>query len=123
LSKAIGMIIKGNDSGSKPKIREPDPFMFQLLKTLHFYPTVQLHFQDHPDMFKSTQLGQLYVILLKGSALDCFKPALLNPNKAIWLSDLTLFIEELKAKFGTYDPIGKAEAELKALRCMIVIKL
>src|SRR5882672_5528042 len=24
--KAIDMVIKGNDSGSKPKLREPDPF-------------------------------------------------------------------------------------------------
>jgi len=53
---------------------------------------------------------------LKGSALDCFEPALLDPNEPIWLSDLTLFIEELKTKFGTYDPIGEAEAELEALR-------
>ena len=53
---------------------------------------------------------------LKGSALDCFEPALLNPNKPIWLSDLTLFIEELKINFRTQDPVGEAEAELEGFR-------
>jgi len=67
-------------------------------------------------MFKSDTAKVNYMLsYLKGSALDCFEPALLNPNEPIWLSDLTLFIEELKANFGTYDPIGKAEAELEAL--------
>ena len=33
-----------------------------------------------------------------------------------WLSDFALFIEELEANFGTYDPVGKAETELEGLR-------
>src|SRR5882724_9686373 len=68
-------------------------------------------------MFKSDTAKVNYMLsYLKGSALDCFEPALLNPNEPIWLSDLTLFIEELEANFGTYDSIGKSEAELEALR-------
>jgi len=39
---------------------------------------------------------------------------LLYLNESSWLSDL-LFIQELKTNFGTYNPIGKAEAELKGL--------
>jgi len=67
-------------------------------------------------MFKSDTAKVNYMLsYLKGSALDCFEPTLLNLNEPIWLSDLTLFIEELEANFGTYDPIGKAEAELEAL--------
>ena len=34
-----------------------------------------------------------------------------------WASDFDLFVVELEANFGTYDPVGKAEAELKGL-CM-----
>jgi len=40
----------------------------------------------------------------------------LDPNEPIWLSDLTLFIEELETNFGTYNPVSEAEAELEALR-------
>src|SRR5882672_8749270 len=68
-------------------------------------------------MFKSDTAKVNYMLsYLKGSALDCFEPTLLDPNKPKWLSDLTLFIEELEANFGTYDPVGKAEAELEALQ-------
>ena len=38
-------------------------------------------------------------------------------DEPAWLSDFRLFIQELKSKFGTYDPIGEAKAELEAL-CM-----
>src|SRR5882724_10127908 len=93
--KAIGMIIKGNDSGSKPKIREPDPFNGSNSRKLcTFIRQCKLHFQDHTDMFKSKTDKVNYMLsYLTCSALDCFNPALLNPNKAIWLLDLTLFIE------------------------------
>jgi len=53
---------------------------------------------------------------LKGTALDCFESAILDPIKPPWLSDFNLFLEELEANFGTYDPVGEAEAELKGLR-------
>src|SRR5882724_7206589 len=67
-------------------------------------------------MFKSDTAKVNYILSYpKGSAFDCFEPALLNPNEPIWLSDLTLFIKELEANFGTYNPIGEAEAELEAL--------
>ena len=52
---------------------------------------------------------------LKGMALDCFEPALLETPEPMWLSDFTLFLEELEASFGSYDPVGKAEAELEGL--------
>src|SRR5882724_5551378 len=68
-------------------------------------------------MFKSDTAKVNYMLsFLKGSALDCFEPALLDPNEPIWLSDLTLCIEELETNFGTYNPVGEAEAELEALR-------
>src|SRR6266481_6352738 len=54
---------------------------------------------------------------LKGMALDCFDPVLLETPKPMWLSDFTLFLEELEASFSSYNPISKAEAELEGL-CM-----
>ena len=51
--------------------------------------------------------------------LECFDPRLFADDEPAWLFDFGLFIQELKANFGTYDPIGEAEAELEAL-CMQV---
>src|SRR5882724_5918413 len=114
--KAISIII-GNDSGSKPKLREPDPFDGSNSRKLHtFILQCKLNFRDRPEMFKSDTAKVNYMLsFLKGSALDCFEPALLDPNEPIWLLDLTLFIKELETNFGTYDPIGEAEAKLEAL--------
>ena len=52
---------------------------------------------------------------LKGSALECFEPALLDSVEPLWLSDFDLFLEELQTNFGVYDPVGEAEAELEEL--------
>src|SRR6266481_1464416 len=54
---------------------------------------------------------------LKGTALDCFEPMFLETPKPTWLSDFAHFLEELEASFGSYDPIGEAEAKLEGL-CM-----
>src|SRR5882724_5365918 len=115
--KAVSMII-GNNSGSKPKLWEPDPFDGSDSRKLRtFILQCKLNFRDRQDVFKSNTAKVNYMLsYLKGSALDCFEPALLDPNEPIWLSDLTLFIEELETNFGTYDPVGEAEAELEALR-------
>ena len=32
-----------------------------------------------------------------------------------WASDFDLFVMDLEANFGTYDPVGKAEAKLEGL--------
>jgi len=57
-----------------------------------------------------------YVLsFLKGTALDCFESAILDPIKPPWLSYFKSFLEELAANFGTYDPVGKAEAKLEGL--------
>ena len=52
---------------------------------------------------------------LKGTALDCFESAVLDPIKPQWLLDFDLFVKELKANFRTYNPVSKAEAELEGL--------
>src|SRR5882724_12477389 len=118
--KAIDKIIKANygSSKSKPKLREPDSFNgsdSQKLRT--FILQCKLNFQDRPYQFQDDTTKVNYILShLKGSALDCFKPTLLDPIEPLWLSDLNLFIEELETNFGTYDPVSEAEAELEGLR-------
>ena len=69
-------------------------------------------------MFEDDTEKVNYVLsYLKGTALDCFESAVLDPFKPQWLLDFDLFVEELEANFGTYDPVGEAEAELEGL-CM-----
>ena len=61
--KAIGMIIKGNDLGSKPKLWEPDPFDgsdSQKLRT--FILQCKLNIWDRPDMFKSDTAKVNYML-------------------------------------------------------------
>ena len=53
---------------------------------------------------------------LKGSALDCFEPGLLDSEEPAWLSDFTLFVQELEDNFGSYDLVGEVEAKLEGLR-------
>jgi len=68
-------------------------------------------------MFEDNTNKVNYVLsYLKGTALDCFKSTVLDPIEPQWLSDFDLFIKELEANFGTYDPVSEAEAKLEGLR-------
>src|SRR5882724_3867842 len=119
-AKAIDKIVKANysSSKSKPKLREPNPFDgSNSQKLCTFILQCKLNFRDRPDQFQDDTTKVNYILShLKGSTLDCFEPALLDPIEPIWLSDLNLFIEELETNFGTYDPVSEAEAELEGLR-------
>src|SRR5882724_6770555 len=69
-------------------------------------------------MFEDNTNKVNYVLsYLKGTALDCFESAILDPIEPQWLLDFNLFVDELEANFGTYDPVREAEAKLKGL-CM-----
>ena len=75
-----------------------------------------MNFRDRKDLFWDDSTKVNYILsYLKGPALDCFEPRLLEPIEPMWLSDYDLFISELEANFGTYDPIAEAEAELEGL--------
>src|SRR5882724_2019425 len=119
-TKAIYKIFKANYGSSKSKLKlwEPDPFNgsdSQKLRT--FILQCKLNFRDHLNQFQDDTTKVNYILShLKGSTLDCFEPALLDPIEPIWLLDLNLFIEEFETNFGTYDPVGEAEAELEGLR-------
>src|SRR5882724_10439990 len=116
-AEAISKVLKTNNS-SKPKLQEPDPFDGSNSHKLRtFMLQCKLNFRDCKDIFEDDTDKVNYVLsFLKGTVPDCFESAILDPIKPPWLSDFNLFIEELKANFGTYDPVSEAEAELKGLR-------
>src|SRR5882724_5305252 len=116
IAEAIGKVLKTNNS--KPKLREPDPFDGSDPRKLRtFILQCKLDFRDRKEAFEDNSDKVNYVLsYLKGTALDCFESTVLDPIEPLWLSDFDLFIEELETNFGTYDPIGEAEAELEGLR-------
>src|SRR5882672_9961370 len=116
-AKAIGELVKIGGS-SKPKLGEPDPFNGSNSRKLRtFILQCRLNFRDHPDLFQEDKSKVNYVLsYLKGTALDCFKSTIFDPNKPDWASNFDLFSKELASNFGTYDPVSEAEAELEGLR-------
>ena len=118
MANAINDLVKSN-LPSRVKIREPDPFDSSDPKKLHtFLLQCKLNFQDHKDLFQDKTTKVNYVLsYLKGTALYCFEPGLLDPIKPAWCSNFNLFSDKLEANFGTFDPVGEAEAELEGL-CM-----
>src|SRR5882724_6730999 len=117
ITEAIGKVLKTNNS-SKPKLWEPDPFNGSNSHKLRtFILQCKLNFQDFKDLFEDDTNKVNHVLsFLKGTALDCFESAILDPIEPQWLSDFDLFIEELEANFRTYDPVSEAEAKLEGLR-------
>ena len=117
MANAINALVQSSVP-SRVKLREPDTFDGSNPKKLRtFLLHCKLNFRDCPDLFPDGNTKVNYVFsYLKGSALECFKPGLLDPTMPVWASDFDLFITELEANFGTYDPIGKAEAKLEGLQ-------
>src|SRR5882724_9025207 len=114
---AINKLVQSHTSMSKPKLWEPGPFNGSNPKKLHtFIFQCKLNFRDRKDLFSTKEDKVNYALShLKGIALDCFEPILLGLHDPIWLSDFNLFVMELENNFGSFDPKGEAEAELKAL--------
>src|SRR6266481_6918507 len=116
LASAIDQVVKSNLL-NKVKLRDPNPFDrsdTQKLRT--FVLQCKLNFRDRSNLFQDDTTKVNYMLsYLKGMALDCFEPALLEMPEPAWLSDFAIFLEELEASFGSYDPVGEAEAELEGL--------
>ena len=86
-------------------------------RAMPYFPLqCKLNFQDHQDLLQKDTTKVNYVLsFLKGSALDCFEPGLLDPIEPAWASDFNLFSEELENNFGTFDPTREAKAKLEGL--------
>ena len=105
----------------KPKLQEPEPFNGSNPKKLQtFILQCKLNFRDQKDHFgdEETKVNNA-LSYLKGTALDCLEPTLLDLHNPAWLMNFDLFIMELELEnnFGTFNPKGTAEDELKQL-CM-----
>src|SRR6266481_4861044 len=118
LASTIDQVVKSN-LPNKVKLWDPDLFDGYDTWKLHtFILQCKLNFHDRSDLFQDDTTKVNYMLsYLKGMALDCFEPMLLETPEPAWLSDFTLFLEELEASFGSYDPVSEAEAELEGL-CM-----
>src|SRR6266481_6018569 len=118
LASTIDQVVKSN-LPNKVKLWDPDPFDGSDTRKLRtFILQCKLNFHDHSDLFQDDTTKVNYMLsYLKGMTLDCFEPTLLETPEPAWLSDFALFLEELEASFGSYDPVGEAEAELEGL-CM-----
>src|SRR5882724_8458110 len=90
-AEAIGKVLKSNSS-SKAKLREPYPFDGSDSRKLRtFILQCKLNFRDHKDIFEDDANKVNYVLsFLKGTALDCFESAILDPVEPAWLSDFDL---------------------------------
>ena len=93
LAKAIDAVVKSNLL-DKVKLHKPNPFDGSSSKKLHtFLLQCKLKFQDQKDLFQDDSVKVNYILsYLKGPALNCFEPRLLEPYKPPWLSDYDFFV-------------------------------
>src|SRR6266481_7434257 len=79
LASAIDRVVKSN-LPNKVKLRDPDPFDgSDTWKLRTFVLQCKLNFHDHSDLFQDDTTKVNYMLShLKGTALDCFEPALLE---------------------------------------------
>src|SRR5882724_7820666 len=124
IAEAIGKVLKTNNS--EPKLREPDPFNGSNPRKLRtFILQCKLNFRDRKDAFEDDSDKVNYVLsYLKGTALDCFESAVLDPIEPLWLLDFDLFIEERNSKptSGLTIQSAKQKPNSKDFRCTTVIK-
>jgi len=92
--KAIDKIIKDNYLTSKPKLWEIDPFNGSDPCKLHTLLQCKLNFQEY--LFQDEAAKFNYVLLyLKGTALDHFESAILDPIEPPWPFNFNLFTKDV----------------------------
>ena len=88
-----------------------------LHKLQPFLVQCTLNFHNRPDTFTSNSDKVTFTLsYLKGTGLDWFEPSLTSSESSPWLDDYSNFVGELKNNFGSHDPKGEAEADLKNLK-------
>src|SRR5882724_5421408 len=126
-AKAIDKIVKANygSSKSKPKLWEPDPFDGSDSQKLHtFILQCKLNFRDRPDQFQDNTTKVNYILShLKGSTLDCFKPALLIQLNLYGFRTSTFSLKNSKPILEPMIQSVKQKLNLKDFACMKVIRL
>src|SRR6266481_9711704 len=100
------------------KLRKPDTFDGADPNKLQtFILQCSLHFHDRANTFTSDRAKVAYALsFLTGPALGWFEPMLFDQDEdPPWLFDWPLFRNELSANFGSFNPVGEAEAEIEGL--------
>src|SRR6266481_3769620 len=92
LASTIDRVVKSN-LPNKVKLRDPNLFDgSNAWKLCTFILQCKLNFHDRSDLFQDDTMKVNYMLsYLKGMALDCFKPTLLETPKPMWLSNFALF--------------------------------
>jgi Domain of unknown function (DUF4939) len=106
------------ESKVQTKVRKPDPFDGSNTRKLQpFLVQCQLSFCNRPNTFASNEAKVTFALsYLKGTALDYFKPALMDPDEnPVWSTDYSEFTSELWTNFGPFNPEADAENELNWL--------
>jgi Retrotransposon gag protein len=116
LANSIGAL---KVSKARTKVHEPDPFDGSDTRKLQpFLVQCQLNFRDRPDTFTSNEAKVTFALsYLKGTVLDYFEPALMDPDEnPIWSTNYSKFTSELWTNFGPFNPKANAKNELDWLR-------
>ena len=116
--KLLAKSVKRDREKESARVREPDPFDGNDSKQLRvFLVQCRLCFQAKPSTFHSDSAKVNFALsYLKGTALEWFEPALFSDDEPDWLTDFSLFRDELLSNFGPHDAVGDAEDELESLK-------
>jgi len=106
-----------NEQQFQAQTQEPDPFdSSDSHQASHFHPTVQTQLPRPKDLFWDDTDKVNYVLsFLKGTGLDCFESAVLDPVEPPLAFGFRSFLEELEPNFRTYYPVVKQKPNLKTL--------
>ena len=108
----------GGSSESSASVRKPDLFDGKNSSLLdNWLFTVQLNLEQGKWRNKSDKDKVLYAIsYLSGQALEWFQTGIMASRQPDWARDYDLFVEELRANFGPYDPHEDAVEQLAHLK-------
>ncbi|KAK0429534.1 hypothetical protein EV421DRAFT_1948353 [Armillaria borealis] len=109
----------GPNGPSRPSGHNNQPNNQDLWKLKAFIVSLQLNFNDRPTAFAMDASKVNYAIsFLSGTALDWFKPDILQPNLwnlPAWQYSYAAFLDELRTNFSPFDAVGDAEDALEHL--------
>src|SRR6266481_187102 len=108
LASTIDRVVKSN-LPNKVKLRDPNLFDGSDTRKLRtFVLQCKLNFCDCSDLFQDDTMKVNYMLsYLKGTALDCFEPMLLETPEPMWLSNFSLLLKSWKPALALTIPLVK----------------
>ena len=102
-------LVSANPHPADQKLKSQETFDGSDPKKLQqFLVLLKLNFEAPPCAFTmDMQCINFALSYLRGSALEWFKPDILSQNPtATWMANFEEFKSDLRANFGTFDPVG-----------------